>query len=235
MSNFDSESHFDGDWDDKGGITWNEQDWRHYLRDNDQEIARFLSIYNSLKDQPDHLDEAAHLMGWEVDDWSNSVDSELFDDPDDFDTPGSRSEEPDFEDMEPYTLHKHPVFIVTRALHNYLRQSWEQFMLHAQPYLSTQLVWSYGNSLHRSELYATLALQSLDLGDYALTICHLKTAVAALNQSLSTLQNLSHRNSRYLERFQQEMYIRIFDLREVWLRVMQDCRDEVKRRNEDRG
>ena len=234
MSNFDSESHFDGDWEDKGGLTWNEQDSRRYLNENEKEIARFLSIYNSLKDQPDHLDEAAHLMGWEVEDWSNPVDGDSFDEGEDFSDPAQRPDESDFDDLEPYTLHKHPVFIVTQALHNFLRQSWEQFMLHAQPYLSPQLSWSYSNSLHRSELYSTLALQSLDLGDFALTVCHLKTALAALNQSLSTLQNLSHRHSRFLDRFQQEMYIRIFDLREIWLRVMQDCRDEVNRRNEDR-
>lgn len=233
MSNFESDPHFDGDWEDRGGLTWNEFDWREYLKDSDKEIARFLSIYNGLKDEPDHLDEAARAMGWEVEDWSNPVDSGPFDDTDPLEEMAG-ADDPEFDDMEPYTLHKHPVFIVTRALHDYLRQSWEHFMLHSQPFISPQLAWSYGNSLHRSELFATLALQSLDLGDFALTTCHLKTAISALNHSLSTLQNLTHRNERFLELFRQEMYIRLFDLREVWLRVMQDCRDEVNRRNQGR-
>ena len=233
MSNFDSDPHFDGDWEDKGGLTWNEFDWREYLKDCDKEIARFLSIYNSLKDHPEHLDEAAHLMGWEVDDWSNAVDGDAFDN-DDFDELEDRSlEEPEFEDMDPYTLHKHPVFIVTRALHEFLRGSWEHYMMHSQAFVTPQIAWSLGNSLHRSETFAILALQSLDLGDYALTICHLKSAMASLNQTLSALQGLIHEDSRFLQLFQQEMHIRLFDLREIWLRVMLDCRDEVGRRNGD--
>ncbi len=231
MSNFESDPHFDGDWEDKGGLTWNEFDWRRYLKDSDKEIARFLSIYNSLKDQPDHLDESAHLMGWEMDDWSNPVDSDDLDSDDFDDLEDASSEDIDFDDMDPYTLHKHPVFIVTRGLHEFLRHSWEHFMLHSQQHVSAQVAWSLANSLHRSESFSVLGLQALDLGDYALTICHLKTALAALNQTLSTLQNLSHRNTRFLELFQKEMYIRIFDLREVWLRVIQDCREEVRRRN----
>ncbi len=234
MSNYESDPSYDGDWEDKGGLVWNEFDWRKYLRESDKEIARFLSIYNSLKDQPDHLDETAHLMGWEVDDWSTAIDLDDGVDPIDapaFDLP---EDEPEFDDMEPYTLHKHPVFVVTRALHEYLRHSWEQFTLHSQQHVSSQVAWAFSGSLHRSELYAILALQSLDLGDFALTTCHLKTALAALNQSLATLQNLTHRNGKFLGMFQREMFIRIFDLREIWLRVMEDCREEVRRRNQGR-
>lgn len=235
MSNFDSDPHFDGDWEDKGGLTWNEFDWRKYLKESDQEVTRFLTIYNSIKDQPDHLDESAHLMGWEVEDWSNPVEGDALE-PEGFDDDLEHrpEEEADFEDMDPYTLHKHPVFIVTRALHDFLRGNWEHYMLHSRQHVSAQEAWSLGNSLHRSETFAILALQSLDLGDYALTICHLKTALAGLNQTFSTLQNLLHRDTRFLQLFQQEMYIRLFDLREIWLRVMQDCRDEVRRRNDGR-
>lgn len=231
MSNFDSDPNFDGDWEDKGGLTWNEFDWRNYLNESDKEIARFLTIYNSLKDQPDHLDETAHLMGWEVEDWSNPVDGEGFegDDFDDLEDPSL--EDSEYEDMDPYTLHKHPVFIVTRALHEFLRGSWEHYMMHSQQHVTPQVAWSLANSLHRSESFAILALQSLDLGDYALTICHLKSAMASLNQTLSTLQGLVHEDARFLQVFRQEMYVRLFDLREIWLRVMQDCRDEVSRRN----
>lgn len=231
MSNFDSDASFEGDWDEKGGLVWNEFDWKEYLREHDREIARFLTIYNSLKDQPDHLDETARQMGWELDDWSVSLDGD--DDPlAPVDMEGEMPpDEADFEDADPYTLHKHPVYIVTRALHEYLRRSWEHFMLQIQQNMPAQLAWTFANSLHRSELFSILALQSLDLGDFALAVCHLKTALTALNQAMSALQRLTHRNPRFLTLFRHEMMIRIFDLREVWLRVIHDCREEVRRRN----
>ena len=234
MSNYDSDPSYDGDWEDRGGLIWNEYDWRKYLKESDKEIARFLSIYNSLKDQPDHLDETAHLMGWEIDDWSTAIDLEDGQEAEETLSFDPHEEEPDFDDLEPYTLHKHPVFVVTRALHEYLRHNWEQYMTHGQQNISNQVAWAFANSLNRSEVHAILALQSLDLGDFALTTCHLKTALSALNQSLATLQNLTHRNGKFLALFQHEMNIRIFDLREIWLRVMEDCRDEVRRRNEGR-
>jgi len=230
MTNFNSDSQFDGEWEDRGGLIWNEFDWRKYLKDSEKEIARFLSIYNDIKDQPGHLDETAQLMGWEVDDWSNHMEEDLLEELEDLSDIPECDPTQDFEDLEPYTLHKHPVFIVTRALHLYMRHSWEQYMQQSQSKVSPGVAWDFGKSLHQSEIYATLALQSLDLGDFALTTCHLKTAIYALNQSLATLQNLEHPNAHFLDIFQQEMYIRIFDLREVWLRVMEDCRAEVKRR-----
>ena len=36
----------------------------------EKDSARFLSIYNSVKDKSNHLDKAASLMGWDGDDIS---------------------------------------------------------------------------------------------------------------------------------------------------------------------
>ena len=70
MSQYDFESNYDGDWDDGGEIAWNESDWQRYLRDSDKEVSRFIAVYNSVREKTDRLDEAAHLMGWDNDDWS---------------------------------------------------------------------------------------------------------------------------------------------------------------------
>lgn len=218
--NFDSE---ESSWDHfSNESNWNEAQWRNYLRTTEKDSARFLSIYNSVKDKSNHLDEAASLMGWDGDDISliednvNTVESD---------------ETLDINDVsnQPYTLHKHPVFIVTKALYKYLNQSWSHFLKDNNPSISPKLCWDFAQTLHIGEFNVLLAIQALDLGDYGLAICHFKNSLAELNQSLQLLNELSHDDDEFLNAFTQELRIRIFDLRELWIRVMNDCRYESQR------
>jgi len=222
-----SDSNFDpaeGDWDDLSSEpNWSESQWRNYLKNSDRDTARFLSIYNSLKDQPNHLDEAASLMGWDTEDISMTDDFSIVE--------TEEVERPDENEATPYTLHRHPVFVVSRALYRYLHQSWEHFIVHSQSRVSPQLCWRYGKSLHQGETNVLLSIQAIDLGDFGLAICHLKNSLSAINETLGLLNKLTHPNRDYLEAFRQEIRIRIFDLRELWIRVMGDCRYECQRRS----
>ncbi|CAA6678141.1 MULTISPECIES: hypothetical protein [unclassified Lentimonas] len=218
--------HSDGNWDDTPSEpTWGESQWRKYLTGSDRDTAKFLSIYNSLKDKPNHLDEVAIQMGWDAEDISLT---------DEFSAPEPEDEgegETPFDAHDaPYTLHRHPVIVVTRALYRYLHQSWEHYMAHSQNYLSPQLCWKYANSLHQAEMNVLLSIQAIDLGDFGLTICHLKNSLSALNQTLALLDQVTHPDPEFLAGFRKENHIRIFDLREVWIRVMSDCRIECQRR-----
>ena len=117
--NFDSE---ESNWDHLSNESyWNEAQWRNYLRLSEKDSARFLSIYNSVKDKANHLDEAASLMGWDGDDIS-LIDEDL--------EAEEITEDTSSKELSnlPYTLHKHPVFIVTKALYKYLNQSWDHFL-----------------------------------------------------------------------------------------------------------
>lgn len=224
MSEQNSDHFESGGWDESPSEpNWGEYQWRNYLKLSDRDSAKFLSIYNSLKDKPNHLDEVASLMGWDVQDLSmtdenSSIEVDL--------------ESPDFSEIDgaPYTLHKHPVYVVTRSLYRYLQQSWEHFMTHSQSHLSPKVSWQYGQSLHQGEINVLLSIQALDLGDYGLAVCHLKNALNALNKTLGLLDQLSHSNPEFLHAFRHEIRIRLFDLRELWLRVMKDCRIENQRR-----
>ncbi|MGJ8651644.1 MAG: hypothetical protein ACSHX8_00085 [Opitutaceae bacterium] len=220
-SNFD---HSDGEWDEEftSEPNWGESQWRNYLKGSDRDTARFLSIYNSVKDKPNHLDEVASLMGWDTEDISMTDDFSILDAESDAATPAN--------DGAPYTLHRHPVFVVTRALYRDLHQSWEHFMAHSDNHISPQICWKYANSLHQGEMNVLLSIQALDLGDFGLSICHLKNSLSALNQSLALLNQLEHTNQEFLKAFSHEVHIRLFDLRELWIRVMGDCRHECKRR-----
>jgi hypothetical protein len=221
--NFD---HSEGDWEEfSSEPSWGESQWRSYLQGSDKDTERFLSVYNSVKNKPNHLDEVATLMGWDVEDISLT---------DEFTFIEEDEERPSSENSSaPYTLHRHPVFVFTRALYRYLHQSWEHYMLHSERSLTPKISWDYSNSLHQGEMNVLLSIQALDLGDYGLSICHLKNSLSALNQTLSLLDQLDHPSSTFLNGFRKEAQIRIYDLRELWIRVMGDCRHECQRRLDD--
>ncbi|HEX2101818.1 MAG TPA: hypothetical protein VHF69_14185, partial [Candidatus Synoicihabitans sp.] len=79
---------------------------------------------------------------------------------------------------------------------------------------------------------ATLAIQALDFGDYAMAISLFKRALRELNGSLALLSSEAH-GSRAFTTFRDHALPRLFDLREIWLRVMNECREELERPVED--
>ena len=222
--NFD---HSEGDWEEfSSEPSWSESQWRNYLKGSDRDTARFLSIYNSVKHEPNHLDKVASLMGWDTDDMSMTEDFN-------FSETDEESSSPEETEVAPYTLHRHPVFVVSRSLYSYLHQSWQHYLDNSEGHVSAKQCWNYANSLHQAEMNVLLSIQALDLGDFGLSICHLKNSLSALNQTLSLLNQITHPNAAFLNGFREEVRIRLFDLRELWIRVMGDCRHECQRRPGD--
>ena len=221
MSQYDFDNfHFDGEWDDAGEIAWGEAEWQKYLRDSDTEVTRFITIYNSVIERPDRLDEAAHLMGWDREDWA-IVEEEN----EDGEEEQVSSEEP-FDANAPYTIHRHPVYIATTALYLHTRRNWEHFLSMAGSKTDSQFVWQYASSLRDGEMHASLGVQCLDLGDNQLAVCHFKQAHSALNETLRMNSLLSDLHPRLpsLSKYQEDVMKRLLDLREIWLRVIQECR-----------
>ena len=99
--------------------------------------------------------------------------------------------------MPPTHLHRHPVFVVTRSLYRYLHQSWEHFISQSTHAVSPKLCWDYAGSLHHAEMNVLLSIQALDLGDFGLSICHLKNSLNALNSSLALLDELKPSESKH--------------------------------------
>jgi hypothetical protein len=221
MSGFDYEPFSDGDWDDRGELSWNEFDWQRYLKHHDAETVRFLDHYQRLKSRPEHLDEVALQMGWDAEDWCPG--NEAFDASETTQEPAEAAEA---EDPDPYTIHKHPVFIATQALYLHLHSLWRQYIAAHQKLVSPLLAWQLSSSLHRGEMDAVLAVNALDLGDYNLTVCHLKNGLAALNQSLNLIHELPVGSLKANAFILREAQTALFDLREIWLRLMNECREE---------
>ncbi len=227
MNPYDSNGDFDREWDERGDLSWNEFDWQRYLQETEEEISRFLSLYRNTPESLNRLDDIARLMGWEQeDDWAYG------DPPGESAAPAATSHEhdPDDEEWEPYTLHQHPVYIVTKGLYNSLGKIWEYFLKSCPGRATPSQCWRYARSLNEGETTALMALQALDMGDYTLSLCLFKQVLRALNQSLRLLgpapaSGLPGPQSLFIESRR-----RLFDLREVFLRVMQDCREEIQNR-----
>ncbi len=221
MNQYEFEGSNEGDWEEGGDLAWNESDWQVFLKNSDKEVARFIIAYNKVKDQDDRLDAAANLMGWHRDDWSSSDEIEL----DENDLPLIRPMEiEEVNNMDPYTIHRHPIYITSNALFSYLRASWEQLMRKNKESNSSNLVWGYSVSLADAEKHCIMAANSLDLGDFLLAVCHFKKAHSALNESMRINRLFKHHNSNKIKIYMEETNVRMHDLREIWIRVMNDCR-----------
>lgn len=227
MTNFNFEGQPEGDWEDKGNLSWNELDWKQFLQRQDKEISRFLRHYDeSPVPSTERLDWVARQMGWDSEDWSVGDFPE--DDEDIEPWEGGAESSSAHPDSDPYTLHRHPVFIVTAGLHMQIRHIWRTILKHNEHPLDPLLGWEFAESLNEAEKQGLMAMQSMDMGDFMLCILHLKRALRSLNLCMSLLPSVVQATSAG-DFIKQAILARIFDLRDICIRVIQDCRGEDRR------
>ncbi len=226
-----NENEFDGlsdnDWDESWDFAWTEFDWEKHLQEQDKTLHRYLAHYEKVIERADRIDEVAHLMGWDQEDWTNddgdsSSGGEAADGEDD-DQTGSPA-------FDPYTIQKHPVYISTHALYFWLHRAWEFLAPACGPKVPMRTALGFARSLSRAEHYGLLATHSLDMGDFSLVVCQIKRGMTELNTALRTLQMIGDGIHPAVAQFRHQALTRIFDIREIWLRVMRDCREELDRR-----
>lgn len=227
MSNFDYEGFSEGDWDERGDLAWNEFDWERYLRSQDRVFRRYLELYAQLKGRTDRLDRIAQIMGWDTEEWAGNDYLQ-----EDEGSPGGScgEEEDETDDFDPYTLHKHPIFIATKSLYLDLQARWLDLLGSGDCEIPPAVAGAFQAALSVGENNAVSAIHALDMGDYALAVCQFKRALADLNRSFHLLDRLSKNRTNAIIQYQTEATRRLFDLREIWLRVMQYSREEVNRR-----
>jgi hypothetical protein len=125
-------------------------------------------------------------------------------------------------------LHKNPIFIATKAIYLGAKRQWELSAGDAAkvpPALALALL----ASLHRGEEQAVQAIHALDFGDYAMAVSLFKRALSALNESLTLLNSDAAATHRAVMTYREDTLPRLFDLREIWLRVISECREELDR------
>lgn len=214
MTNQDSDGLFENDWDDRGELAWTEADWERYLTEQETAIRQYQKHYDELVGSGERVDEAARRMGWELND---SVIGDSADDEDD------SADDAFDDDWEPYTLHRNPVYIATRALYASLLSEWERNAAQSAQ-VPSPIGMVVQTSLHRGNEQALHAIQSLEMGDYTLALCFFKRALRELNTTLSRVNHPEVAASPALTQFRDFALPRLFDLREIWLRVMNECR-----------
>lgn len=226
MSNFDSDGGPDNEWDERGELAWNEFDWERYLREQDEAVYRYVQFYEAAKGSADRIDAVAEKMNWGRSDWSDDSAPAADEDDDDED-------DLDFDDEDDvYTLHKNPIFIATKAIYLSLRRSWE-FTAADATQVPQPMAVSLLASLHHGEEQSVQAIHALDFGDYAMAISLFKRSLSALNGSLALLNADVVANQPAVRAWREDSLPKLFDLREIWLRVITECRQELDRPVDD--
>lgn len=224
MNDFNADGAPDGDGEERDELSWTEFDWERYLRQQDAAIAKYLEHYDSLSANPDRIDEAARLMGWEEDGWDTEGTDDI-----DFDNLPE-----DWDDLEPYSVHRNPVFVATKAIFSGLWRRMGAFPQLPDPTVSKAIV-GLGAICHQAEDAASMAIHALDLGDYAMAVSLFKRGLRALNAALAAVAALESMTAPGCQEFAAAARLRLFDLREICLRVMEECRQESTRPLEDEG
>jgi hypothetical protein len=222
MSDFDTDGGPGNEWEDRGDLAWNEFDWERYLREQDDSIHRYLGFYEAFRQNPNRIDAVAEQMGWGEGTWGED------EDPVDTASDDSAADTPEIGEPEVYTLHKNPIFIATKAVYLSIKRPWELNAGDAAK-VPPALALGYLASLHRGEEQAVQAIHALDFGDYAMAISLFKRALSALNASLAILNGEAPKPHRAVMAYREEALPKLFDLREIWLRVIAECREELNR------
>lgn len=205
---------FDGEWEERSDLAWSEADWERYLAEREKAVAEYLAAYDALGSAPDRIDQVARQLGWETSTAGETEDS---------DESLPEAEETG-DDWDPYTVHRNPVWVSTRALYASTLARWEQTTRDSRG-LPAPVAIGLQGSLHRGEAHALHGIHALEMGDYTLAICFFKRALKELNASLASVTALGDRPE--LLGFRAYALPRLFDLREIWLRVMNECRTEA--------
>ncbi|MFM9001447.1 MAG: hypothetical protein ACKORB_07470 [Opitutia bacterium] len=203
-----------GDHDGSGNAPWNESDWTGYLRRNELEIGRFLSHYHEVRKLPDRLDQSARSMGWENADWAPPE--------------GLVEDAPEeAEDHEPpYCIHQHPVYVVSRALGIELMDTFRSLCDKAGHAITPRQAADIAHSFWESQHEMIMAVNATDTGDPALALVHMKRALSAINHAMGLVANIAPAARMSAADEADTLEGALFDLREVCLRVMADCRWE---------
>ena len=217
MTNSDSDGLFENDWEDRGELSWTEKDWNKYLGEQEAAVSEYLKHYDQLGEAADRIDEVAKRMGWEL---AEVTSTDLVDDDED---DADDDDETFAGDWDPYTLHRNPVYIASRALYLSLISHWERVA--AQPErIPAALGITLQSSMYKGNEQVLQAVQALEMGDYTLAVCLFKLALRELNVTLARLSQPDVAGNSLAVRYREYAMPRLFDLREIWLRVMNECR-----------
>lgn len=224
MKSFDFENFSENDWDEKGELLWNEFDWSRYIQDSNILISKFTALYLNNFQEDNRLDVTASQLPWQASEWlwsntnsQEAVETMFLDSIEDID-----DESDSFKDI--LATHRHPLFIGMTALCFVIAMLLEDYVDNNSN-IDGKYLLKLTNSFHKIELNAILAIHAFDIGDCSLSISYCKISFDPLNQALDLTSSIQEIIGNTLAT---KIKTILFDIREVLLRLITNCRAEIK-------
>ena len=192
-----------------------EQEAAKYLRDQSEEVYRYLGFYQSLRHREDRLAEACRMM-----DWPNRGYAAAFEQAtNSFHAPEGDHQAPSF--------HEVPLYIASRALYASLKHDWR--LIAADPKKVPQsIAIRIFEVYHAGEDKLVQSLYALDGADYGLARILLRQALEELNQTLRLLHSHSSGSVEFRD-YRTAATAKIFDLRQLWLQALDETVTAIER------
>jgi hypothetical protein len=207
------------DFYDEPERAWDEYDWERFLQQQDSKTERYMELFEKYIDDPNRDQIIAQEMGWThlLDQPTEEVEEIEF--------------EPDFEveeeteDETQEVFESHPLYQSAFSLTVWIDQLFDEVPSVASSPLGVKL------ASHVAVASAKLAaaLSDHETEEIGMTIAYLKRALRAVSTAVEAATQMSYDGSLKSRQFE-ELYQRLFQVRDSIIVMMGDLRAEWRRR-----
>ena len=207
------------DFYDEPERAWDEYDWERFLQQQDSKTERYMELFEKYIDDPNRDQIIAQEMGW----------THLLDQPTEdieeieFESDFEVEEEGEEETQE--VFESHPLYQNAFSLTVWIDQLFDEVPSVASSPLGVKL------ASHVAVASAKLAaaLSDHETEEIGMTIAYLKRALRAISTAVEAATQMSHDGSLKTRQFE-ELYARLFQVRDSIIVMMGDLRAEWRRR-----
>src|ERR1700746_1673001 len=205
------------DYFDEPEPAWDEYDWERFLQQQDSKTERYMELFEKYIDDPNRDQIIAREMGWPhlLEPTSDELEEIEFE--------GDSADENE-EDLRE-TFESHPLYQSAFSLTVWIDQLFDEAPVPASNSSGVRLASHV--AVASAKLAAALSDQESE--EIGMTIAYLKRALGAISTAIEAATQLSHDGSLKSRQFQ-ELYERIFHVRDSIIVMMGDLRAEWRRR-----
>jgi Mg2+ and Co2+ transporter CorA len=207
------------DFYDEPERAWDEYDWERFLQQQDSKTERYMELFEKYIDDPNRDQIIAQEMGWThlLDQPTEEVEEIEFEP--DFEVEGEGEEETQ------EVFESHPLYQNAFSLTVWIDQLFDEVPSVASSPSGVKL------ASHVAVASAKLAaaLSDHETEEIGMTIAYLKRALRAISTAVEAATQMSHDGSLKARQFE-ELYERLFQVRDSIIVMMGDLRAEWRRR-----
>ena len=208
-----SEFNYDGYNEGEGNLAWNEFDWQQYLNQNKREIHEFIALYQNAESS------------------FNPFEAIMYEESDTTSPFEINQEESEYEIApDPYTIHRHPLFIVAKGLTIDICKSWEKLIAEKNAGVTVGIAWKFAKALQEIEYHVNGGIYAIDINEAALAIAHLKNSLSNLNEAMRVANQIGPycKEELSLGNFE-NVKMTLFNLRGAIMKILDECREHEER------